>query len=353
MPRRVLVTGGAGFIGAALIRHLIAETDWRVLNVDKLTYAGNPDSLASVSGNQRYRFSCTDICDQPAIADLFDAFRPDLVIHLAAESHVDRSIDGPAEFLQTNVVGTFTLLQTALEHWEALPEPDRDRFRFHHVSTDEVFGSLGPTGKFREESPYRPNSPYSATKASADHLVRAWHQTYGLPVVTSNSSNNYGPYQFPEKLLPLMVLNALEGRPLPVYGDGGHVRDWLYVDDHARGLLAVAEHGAIGESYNIGGRAEMTNIDAVRAVCAVMDGLLPESANAPHANLIIFVEDRPGHDARYAIDTKKIRSHLKWRPRESFATGIDKTVRWYLQNRAWWERIRSGIYRGNRLGMRT
>ena len=346
-----MVTGGAGFIGSALVRLIVSTTDWHVLNADKLTYAGNLDSLANVSGHARYSFSRTDIADKPAVERLFAEFRPDLVIHLAAESHVDRSIDGPADFVTTNVVGTFILLEAALAYWRGLPPPDAAAFRFHHVSTDEVFGSLGSDGLFTEDSAYRPNSPYSATKAASDHLVRAWHETYGLPTVTSNTSNNYGPYQFPEKLIPLMVLNALEGAPLPVYGTGVNVRDWLYVDDHARGLLAVAQRGKVGETYNIGGSAEKTNVEVVLAITHIMDELFLDSLHRPHKRLISFVKDRPGHDARYAIDAGKAMRELDWRPRESFETGLLKTVQWYCENREWWQRIRSGLYQGERLGV--
>ncbi len=353
MSRRVMVTGGAGFIGSAVVRLVIAETDWQVLNVDKLTYAGNLESLAEVTSEPRYRFAREDICDRQAMAQLFAEFAPDLVIHLAAESHVDRSIDGAADFVATNVVGTFALLEAALAHWEALAEPHKGGFRFLHVSTDEVFGSLGETGAFTEETPYRPNSPYSATKAASDHLARAWHRTYGLPILTSNCSNNYGPCQFPEKLIPLMVLNAFEGKPLPVYGDGGHIRDWLYVDDHARGLLAVAERGTPGETYNIGGSAERANIDVVRSICAIMDEAFPDSPHAPHDSLITFVSDRPGHDLRYAMNTNRIERELGWQPRESFDTGLRKTVLWYRDNPAWWQHIRAGSYRGARLGLRA
>ncbi len=348
-----MVTGGAGFIGSALVRMIIADTDWQVLNVDKLTYAGNLESLAGADRNPRYLFSRTDICDRPAIEGLFAQFAPDLVIHLAAESHVDRSIDGPAAFVNTNVVGTFALLDAVLDHWNGLPRDRKDWFRFHHVSTDEVFGSLGAERLFTEETPYRPNSPYSATKAASDHLVRAWHHTYGLPIVTSNCSNNYGPYQFPEKLIPLMVLNCLEGKPLPVYGDGRNVRDWLFVDDHARGLLAVALSGKPGETYNIGGSAERANIDVVETICALMDEMAPDSPHRPHGDLITHVADRPGHDARYAMDISKIGRELGWRPEESFESGLRKTVHWYLENRAWWQHIRSGSYRGERLGLLT
>ena len=348
--QRILVTGGAGFIGSAVARHLIAETDHQVLVLDKLTYAGNLDSLKPVENNPRYGFVQADILDASRLREILSSFRPHIVMHLAAESHVDRSIDGPGDFIQTNVVGTYTLLQAALHYWETLSGAERDGFRFHHVSTDEVFGSLGPEGFFTESSAYDPRSPYSASKAASDHLVRAWHHTFGLPVVVSNCSNNYGPYHFPEKLIPLVILNALEGKPLPVYGDGSNVRDWLYVEDHARALLRIAEAGRIGESYNVGGHNEKTNLEVVRAICATLDAVAPDSRIGPRETLITFVKDRPGHDKRYAIDPAKIGRELGWRPQETFETGLAKTVRWYLDNRSWWERIRSGVYRGERLG---
>lgn len=348
---RVLVTGGAGFIGSALIRTIMAETDFEVLNLDCLTYAGNLDSLAEIASNNRYSFSKTDIRDLTALRGAVEGFRPDIIMHLAAESHVDRSIDAPADFIHTNVVGTANLLEVARSYWRGLDGASRDSFRFHHVSTDEVFGSLGAEGLFDEATPYAPNSPYSASKAGSDHLVRAWYETYGLPVVTSNCSNNYGPCQFPEKLIPLTILNALEGKPLPVYGNGTNVRDWLHVEDHARALLAVATRGKPGETYCVGGNAERRNIDVVRTVCAIMDELLPGSPHRPHERLITFVTDRPGHDARYAIDASKIERELGWRPRESFDSGLKKTVQWYLDNRTWWERVRLGSYRGERLGL--
>ena len=347
---RILVTGGAGFIGSAVIRMLIGETDHEVLNIDCLTYAGNLDSLAGIAGSNRYRFSRTDIRDMPALRRAIGEFRPDIIMHLAAETHVDRSIDGPAAFIETNVVGTANLLEVARAHWQGLDGAAKARFRFHHISTDEVFGSLGPAGAFTEESPYAPNSPYSASKAGADHLVRAWRETFGLPTVASNCSNNYGPCQFPEKLIPLMVLNALEGKPLPVYGDGLQVRDWLHVDDHARALIAIATKGVVGETYNVGGNAERTNIDIVRSICRLLDELQP-SPQGSYEKLITFVADRPGHDARYAIDASKIARELGWRPRENFDSGLRKTVEWYLDNRDWWERVRSGRYRGERLGL--
>ena len=346
----ILVTGGAGFIGSAVVRKLIRETGHRVLNVDKLTYAGNLESLAEVANSDRYAFARVDICDGPALRGLFAEYRPSAVLHLAAESHVDRSIDGPAAFIQTNLVGSFTLLEEARRHWAALDPEARARFRFLHVSTDEVFGSLGPHGHFTEETAYDPRSPYSASKAGSDHLARAWHHTYGLPVLVTNCSNNYGPYHFPEKLIPLMILNALEGRELPVYGRGENVRDWLYVDDHADALLAVLERGRVGETYAIGGHNQQTNLDVVRRVCALLDELAPDPAG-PHERLIRFVADRPGHDLRYAIDAGKIQRELGWAPRESFETGLRKTVAWYLENRAWWERVRNGTYRGERLGL--
>ena len=351
MPKTFIVTGGAGFIGSAVVRHILETTPHAVVVVDKLTYAGNLDSLAPVAGDPRYRFVRADICDARRMRELFEAVRPDAVMHLAAESHVDRSIDGPGEFIQTNVVGTFTLLQAALGYWRALSPESRERFRFHHISTDEVFGSLGETGLFREDTPYQPNSPYSASKASSDHLVRAWHHTYGLPAVTSNCSNNYGPYHFPEKLIPLVILNALECKPLPVYGRGENVRDWLYVEDHARALLTIVERGVPGETYNVGGNNEMTNLEVVRAICALMDELAPKAGVGPHESLITFVTDRPGHDLRYAIDASKIERELGWSPQETFASGLRKTVQWYLDNRSWWERIRSGHYQGERLGI--
>jgi len=350
MTRRFLVTGGAGFIGSAVVRHLVLETPHEVCVVDKLTYAGNLDNLAPVCDSPRYAFKNADICDLDTIRRIVEGFRPDVVVHLAAESHVDRSIDRPATFIETNVMGTFVLLQCARAYWQRLDSDYRDRFRFHHVSTDEVFGSLGPDGLFHEDSAYRPSSPYSATKAASDHLVRAWHHTYGLPTVASNCSNNYGPYHFPEKLIPLVILNALEGKPLPVYGTGQNIRDWLYVEDHARALVRIALEGRCGESYNVGGSCERTNLEVVQEICRLVDELAPNPAIGSRERLITFVADRPGHDLRYAIDAGKITRELGWRPRESFETGLRKTVRWYLDNPAWWQRIRSGVYRGERLG---
>ena len=351
MSKRILVTGGAGFIGSAVVRQAIRETDHQVVVVDKLTYAGNMDSLAPVSNDPRYAFERADIADAAKMRELFEHYRPDAVMHLAAESHVDRSIDGPGEFIQTNVVGTFALLQAALGYWRTLPGAERDAFRFHHISTDEVFGSLGQDGLFCETTAYDPRSPYSASKAASDHLVRAWHHTYGLPVVVTNCSNNYGPYHFPEKLIPLIIINALEGLKLPVYGQGANVRDWLFVDDHARALLTVVTKGTVGETYCVGGRCEKANIEVVRTICALMDELAPSAKIGPRENLITYVADRPGHDMRYAIDASRIATDLGWEPRETFESGLRKTVEWYLANRTWWERIRSGVYRGERLGV--
>jgi dTDP-glucose 4,6-dehydratase len=319
--------------------------------VDKLTYAGNLESLADVDADPRYAFERVDVCDRAAVNALFDRYQPDAVLHLAAESHVDRSIDGPAPFIETNIVGTFSLLEAAAHYWRGLSDASSRRFRLVHVSTDEVFGSLGPTGAFTEETPYRPNSPYSASKAAADHLVRAWHATYGLPSIITNCSNNYGPYQFPEKLIPLMIINAISGKPLPVYGAGDNVRDWLYVDDHADALLTVLDRGRVGHTYNIGGRSERRNIDVVTSICDIVDQLCGGAASAPRRSLVTFVPDRPGHDRRYAIDSAKIERELGWSPSESLESGLRKTVQWYLQNREWWERVQSGKYRGQRLGL--
>jgi dTDP-glucose 4,6-dehydratase len=345
----LLVTGGAGFIGSAVIRHLIAETDGAVVNVDKLTYAANPDALAAVADSPRYRFEQVDICDRQTIGRLLEECQPDAVMHLAAESHVDRSVDSPAAFIETNIVGTYALLEASLSYWRNLPPARRERFRFHHVSTDEVYGSLGEIGRFTEDTAYRPNSPYSASKASADHLVRAWHKTFGLPVVVSNCSNNYGPFQFPEKLIPLMTLSALQNKPLPVYGRGLNVRDWLYVEDHVRALVTIITRGAVGETYNVGGNIEMRNIDVVEAICDLVDEMAPAGPSRSRRSLITFVDDRPGHDQRYAIDASKLTRDLGWAPRETFDTGLRKTVEWYLTNRAWWEKLRPR-YDGRRLG---
>ena len=349
--KTILVTGGAGFIGSALVRSLVAAGDVTVVNVDALTYAGNLDSLADAYDSPRHRFHRVDIRDGAALRELFETYRPDAVMHLAAESHVDRSIDGPLAFVETNVVGTATLLVEALRHWRALPTDAAERFRFLHVSTDEVYGSLGPDGHFTERSAHRPNSPYSASKAGSDHLVRAWYHTYGFPALVTNCSNNYGPYQFPEKLIPLMILNALEGKPLPVYGRGENVRDWLYVGDHVRALCAALERGAPGETYCVGGGAERTNLQVVEQLCAIVDELAPDAAIGPRRSLITYVADRPGHDLRYAIDARRAEAELAWTPEETFESGLRRTVEWYLENREWWERVRSGSYRGERLGL--
>jgi dTDP-glucose 4,6-dehydratase len=351
---KLLVTGGAGFIGSAVIRRALADraAPIQIVNVDKLTYAGNLESLASVDKDPRYAFERADICDREAMRGLLAKHRPDAVMHLAAESHVDRSIDGPGAFIQTNVVGTYTLLDAARAYWADLAPEKQQAFRFHHISTDEVFGSLGKTGFFTEDTTYAPNSPYSASKAGSDHLVRAWHHTFKLPTLTTNCSNNYGPYQFPEKLIPLMILNALTGKPLPVYGKGDNVRDWLYVDDHADALLHVLRTGKVGETYNIGGHNEKTNIDVVHAICDLVDELRPDAAQGGRRRLITHVQDRPGHDQRYAIDAGKIQRELGWKPKESFETGLRKTVAWYLDNAAGWcKRIHDGSYRGERLGV--
>jgi dTDP-glucose 4,6-dehydratase len=347
----LLVTGGAGFIGSAVIRYLLDETAVRVINVDKLTYAGNPESLDPALPSDRYHFEHTDICDGAALDRIFAEYQPDAVMHLAAESHVDRSIDGAADFIRTNILGTYTLLESARAYWAGLRAEAEAAFRFLHVSTDEVYGSLGAEGYFTEATPYSPRSPYSASKASSDHLVRAWHHTYGLPTLVTNCSNNYGPYQFPEKLVPVVILNALAGKPIPVYGKGDNVRDWLFVDDHVRALLMVLESGAVGETYNIGGHNEKSNLDVVRAICSILDELVPERTVASHADLIAFVTDRPGHDWRYAIDAAKIGQELGWTPRESFESGIRRTVAWYLDNREWCDRILNGSYRLERLGL--
>ena len=346
---KVLVTGGAGFIGTSVVRHLLAE-GCAVVNLDKLTYAGSNPPLGGLGESGRYALEVADIADRAAVARIFVQHRPEAVLHLAAETHVDRSIDAADAFIHSNLVGTFSLLEAARAYWQTLSGEAQARFRFHHVSTDEVFGALGAEGRFTEETPYRPNNPYAASKAGADHLARAWHRTYGLPVVATNCSNNYGPWQFPEKLIPLTILNALEGKPLPVYGKGGNVRDWLYVGDHAAALCLVLRQGRIGETYNIGGGEERANIDLVRLICRLLDEALPHAPHRPHERLIAFVEDRPGHDWRYAMDDGKLRRELGWRPSESLETGLRKTVRWYLDNRGWWEPIRSGRYRGERLG---
>lgn len=346
---RILVTGGAGFIGSALVRHLVSNVGAEVLTIDKLTYAGNLASLKPLENAPNHRFLKADICDAAAIHEAFDSFQPDRIMHLAAESHVDRSITGAGDFIQTNVVGSFTMLDAARRYWSQLQGNRKDDFRFLHVSTDEVYGSLGEEGLFSETTAYDPSSPYSASKAASDHLAMAWQRTYGLPVVLSNCSNNYGPYHFPEKLIPLIVLNALEGKPLPVYGNGVNVRDWLYVDDHAKALHLIAGKGRPGEKYNVGGRNERRNIDVVHRICAIMDTLRPVSA--PHERLITYVTDRPGHDARYAIDASKLETELGWKADETFDTGIEKTVRWYLDNEWWWQPLRNKVYDGKRLGV--
>jgi dTDP-glucose 4,6-dehydratase len=351
-PRRYLVTGGAGFIGSAVVRHLVAATDSVVAVVDKLGYAGNLASLAPVAGSPRYRFFREDITNGAAMRAIIAAVAPDVIMHLAAESHVDRSIDGAGAFIETNIVGTFALLEAALEYWRHLPAERRQQFRFHHVSTDEVFGALGAGGDpFSEATPYNPNSPYAASKAASDHLVRAWHRTYGLPAVVSNCTNNFGPYQFPEKLIPLTILNCLEGKPLPVYGKGAQVRDWLHVEDHVRALLLVAERGAIGSTYLVGGDGGVSNLEVVRSICELVDRLAPGRTGERSENLITFVADRPGHDFRYAIDITRISRELGWRPEISFEAGLERTVAWYLANRAWWAPIREGVYGGERLGL--
>jgi dTDP-glucose 4,6-dehydratase len=346
---KVLVTGGAGFIGSAVCRYLVTEIGAYVLNIDKLTYAASERSLASLAGLQGYQFLRGDVCDRAGLDSAFAAFRPDAVVHLAAESHVDRSIESAGAFIDTNIVGTYRMLESARQYWNGLPAASKAKFRFLHVSTDEVFGSLGHEGLFREDSAYQPNSPYAASKAAADHLVRAWHRTYGLPTLISNCSNNYGPYQFPEKLIPLTILNALEGRPLPIYGDGSNIRDWLYVDDHVRALHLILTRGRIGEAYNVGGRSEQPNLAVVERICHLMDELHP--ADRPHRRLITFVQDRPGHDLRYATDASKLESELGWRPQETLMSGLDKTVRWYLDHPEWWRPLRGKVYTGDRLGL--
>jgi dTDP-glucose 4,6-dehydratase len=346
---RVLVTGGAGFIGSAVCRHLIRSTDAFVVNVDKLTYAANPQSLKEIADNSRYCFERADICNREAIDAIFARYQPNAVLHLAAESHVDRSITGSGDFIETNIVGTYRLLEAARTHLAKLPSNQRNRFRFVHVSTDEVYGSLDAAGRFVEDTPYQPNSPYSASKAASDHLARAWYKTYDLPIIVSNCSNNYGPCQFPEKLIPLMIIKALTGETLPVYGDGGNVRDWIYVEDHAAGLVSLIERGRPGEKYNFGGDSERTNLDVVESICGILDRLAP--ARCARRSLITFVSDRPGHDFRYAIDASKARHELAWQPRESFESGLERTVKWYLGNRDWWESLRRRVYRGERLGL--
>ena len=348
---KILVTGGAGFIGSAVVRQLVSVGGAEVANLDKLTYAGNLDSLASVRQSPSYHFYQGDICDPYFLNSVMDQFQPAAVMHLAAESHVDRSIDGPADFIQTNIVGTYTLLEAARRYWNGLEPAAKAAFRFHHISTDEVYGDLeGTDDLFTETTPYAPSSPYSASKASSDHLVRAWQRTYGLPTLVTNCSNNYGPYHFPEKLIPHMILNALAGKPLPVYGDGSQIRDWLYVEDHARALVEVVTRGEVGETYNIGGHNEKRNLEVVETICALLDELKPAADGRSYKELITLVKDRPGHDRRYAIDASKIERELGWKPRETFESGIRKTVQWYLDNRQWWERVLNGSYQLGRLG---
>lgn len=353
---KILVTGGAGFIGSAVVRHIINTTKDEVINVDKLTYAGNLESLESIQNDQRYSFEHADICDYDEMKRIFNKYQPDAVMHLAAESHVDRSIDGPGAFIETNILGTYTLLEVAKSYWAKLGEKSKKTFRFHHISTDEVYGDLESTDDlFTENTSYKPSSPYSASKAASDHLVRSWLRTYGLPTIVTNCSNNYGPYHFPEKLIPLMILNALDGKPLPVYGNGMQIRDWLFVEDHARALYKVVTEGEVGETYNIGGHNEKANIDVVRTICELLDELVPEKPkNIEHySDLITFVTDRPGHDVRYAIDATKISMDLGWKPEETFESGIRKTVEWYLNNSKWWKRVLDGSYSRERLGTKN
>ncbi|MFP1261116.1 dTDP-glucose 4,6-dehydratase [Klebsiella michiganensis] len=351
---KIIVTGGAGFIGSAVVRHIINDTPDEVVVVDSLTYAGNLESLTEVAGSPRFKFEQVSICDRVELDRIFNEQRPDAVMHLAAESHVDRSIDGPAEFIETNIIGTYTMLEAARSYWNQLDEKGKQNFRFHHISTDEVYGDLhGTDDLFTETTPYAPSSPYSASKASSDHLVRAWLRTYGLPTIVTNCSNNYGPYHFPEKLIPLIILNALDGKPLPVYGDGGQIRDWLYVEDHARALYKVVTEGIVGETYNIGGHNERKNIDVVKTICHLLEELVPvkPAGVAKYIDLITYVTDRPGHDMRYAIDADKIYKELGWKPQETFESGIRKTVEWYLANEVWWSRVKDGSYAGERLGL--
>ncbi|WP_394200871.1 dTDP-glucose 4,6-dehydratase [Shewanella waksmanii] len=359
--KTILITGGAGFIGSALVRYLVNETNNKVVNVDKLTYAGNLSSLQSIENRDNYFFIQADICDKSAMESAFKEHQPDIVMHLAAESHVDRSIDGPSEFIQTNIVGTYTLLEVARQYWLTSSEEQKNSFRFHHISTDEVYGDLGNTDDlFTESTSYDPSSPYSASKASSDHLVRAWQRTYGLPVIVTNCSNNYGPFHFPEKLIPLIIINALAGKPLPIYGNGQQIRDWLYVEDHARALYKVVSEGKVAETYNIGGFNEKTNLEVVQCICSILDELIIDKplpvvngATGQFSDLITYVADRPGHDVRYAIDASKIANDLNWQPKESFETGIKKTIEWFLENKAWYSAILDGSYQGERLGLKS
>ena len=351
---RILVTGGAGFIGSCVVRHIIKNTNDEVLNLDIITYAGNLESLIEINDNPRYQFQHVDICDTDKLEVIFNTFKPTAVMHLAAESHVDRSIDGPAAFIETNIVGTYTFLEATRKYWQSLDESQKMAFRFHHISTDEVYGDLeGTTDLFTEKTSYAPSSPYSASKASSDHLVRAWQRTYGLPTIVTNCSNNYGPYHFPEKLIPLVILNALDGKPLPIYGKGNQIRDWLFVEDHAQALYQVVTQGKVGETYNIGGHNEKQNIEVVKTICKILDELKPQTNTQPYESLITFVKDRPGHDLRYAIDATKIESELSWRPQETFETGIRKTVIWYLENLEWCHRVQDGSYQRERLGVNS
>jgi len=350
---KFLVTGGAGFIGSAVVRYLINKTDHKVVNIDKLTYAGNLESLKKIDQSNRYAFERANICNRQAMTDIFEKHQPDYIMHLAAESHVDRSIDGPAAFIETNIVGTYAMLEVTRVYWNKLKGEKKKRFKFHHISTDEVYGTLGAEGLFTEENRYEPNSPYSASKASSDHLVRAWRETYGLPTVITNCSNNYGPYHFPEKLIPLVIINALAGKPLPIYGKGDQIRDWLYVEDHAQALVKVVTEGRDGETYNIGGHNEMQNIEVVKTLCTLLEELVPNKPEGltQYEDLITYVTDRPGHDVRYAIDASKIKRELGWVPYETFETGMRKTVQWYLDNKEWWENVLNGSYQGERLGL--